>query len=85
MLDKGADVIYHAAGKSGNGVFEAVEAAGEGNWAIGVDSDQYLTASRQPEAVHPDLDAQAHRHRGVRLHQGATTTASRRRRNVTTT
>jgi basic membrane protein A len=43
-LDKGADVIYHAAGKSGNGVFEAVEAAGEGTWAIGVDSDQYLTA-----------------------------------------
>jgi basic membrane protein A len=45
QLDKGADVIYHAAGKSGNGVFEAVEAAGEGTWAIGVDSDQYLTAS----------------------------------------
>ena len=45
QLDKGADVIYHAAGKSGNGVFEAVEAAGEGNMAIGVDSDQYLTAS----------------------------------------
>ena len=44
QLDKGADVIYHAAGKSGNGVFEAVEAAGEGNWAIGVDSDQYKTA-----------------------------------------
>lgn len=44
-LDKGADVIYHAAGKSGNGVFEAVTAAGDGKWAIGVDSDQYLTAS----------------------------------------
>jgi basic membrane protein A len=44
-LDKGADVIYHAAGKSGNGVFEAVTAAGPGKWAIGVDSDQYLTAS----------------------------------------
>ncbi len=44
-LDKGADVIYHAAGKSGNGVFEAVTAAGDGTWAIGVDSDQYLTAS----------------------------------------
>jgi basic membrane protein A len=44
-LDKGADVIYHAAGKSGNGVFEAVAAAGDGKWAIGVDSDQYLTAS----------------------------------------
>ena len=45
QLDKGADVIYHAAGKSGLGVFQAVAAAGEGKWAIGVDSDQYLTAS----------------------------------------
>jgi len=45
QLDKGADIIYHAAGKSGNGVFDAVEAAGTGNMAIGVDSDQYLTAS----------------------------------------
>ncbi|MCX6397129.1 MAG: BMP family ABC transporter substrate-binding protein [Propionibacteriales bacterium] len=45
QLDKGADVIYHASGKSGNGVFEAVTAAGDGKFAIGVDSDQYLTAS----------------------------------------
>jgi basic membrane protein A len=44
QLDKGADVIYHAAGKSGLGVFQAVTAAGEGIWAIGVDSDQYKTA-----------------------------------------
>lgn len=44
-LDKGADVIYHAAGKSGIGVFQAVDDAGDGKWAIGVDSDQYLTAS----------------------------------------
>lgn len=43
MYDAGADVVYHAAGKSGLGVFDAVEEAGEGNWAIGVDSDQYLT------------------------------------------
>jgi basic membrane protein A len=43
QLDAGADIIYHAAGKSGLGVFDAVEAAGEGKWAIGVDSDQYLT------------------------------------------
>ncbi len=50
MYDNGADVVYHAAGKSGLGVFDAVEAAGEGNWAIGVDSDQYLTvdAAQQP-------------------------------------
>ncbi len=43
MYDNGADIVYHAAGQSGLGVFDAVEAAGEGNWAIGVDSDQYLT------------------------------------------
>ena len=43
MYDNGADIVYHAAGKSGLGVFDAVEAAGEGYWAIGVDSDQYLT------------------------------------------
>jgi basic membrane protein A len=43
MFDNGADIVYHAAGKSGLGLFDAVEEAGEGNWAIGVDSDQYLT------------------------------------------
>ncbi len=44
MIDAGADVIYHAAGGSGGGVFNAVSAAGADHWAIGVDSDQYLTA-----------------------------------------
>lgn len=42
MYDKGADVVYHAAGKSGLGVFQAATDADK--WAIGVDSDQYLTA-----------------------------------------
>lgn len=46
MYDGGADIVYHAAGKSGLGVFDAVEAAGEGKWAIGVDSDQYLTVDK---------------------------------------
>jgi basic membrane protein A len=41
MLDAGDDVIFHAAGLSGSGLFEAVAAAGAGKWAIGVDSDQY--------------------------------------------
>ena len=45
MYQGGADVVYHAAGKSGLGLFEAAVAAGEGKWAIGVDSDQYLTAA----------------------------------------
>lgn len=44
MFQNGADIVYHAAGKSGDGVFEAAKAAGTGKWAIGVDSDQALTA-----------------------------------------
>ncbi len=42
MFDAGADVVYHAAGGSGGGLFEA--ASETGNWAIGVDSDQYELA-----------------------------------------
>jgi len=42
MFDNGADIVYHAAGGSGGGVFEAASDAGK--WAIGVDSDQYNTA-----------------------------------------
>jgi len=38
MYQNGADVIYHAAGGSGGGVFTAAKAAGK--LAIGVDSDQ---------------------------------------------
>jgi basic membrane protein A len=40
MLDNGADVVYSAAGSSGNGSIEAVNGV-KGAWAIGVDSDQY--------------------------------------------
>jgi len=46
MFQQGADVVYHAAGGSGGGVFTAASAAGK--LAIGVDSDQALTA---PAAV----------------------------------
>ncbi len=42
LLDAGASVIYAAAGGSGTGVFQAA-VAGDA-LAIGVDSDQYLTA-----------------------------------------
>jgi basic membrane protein A len=38
----GADIIYTAAGGSGAGTIEAAIEAGK--WAIGVDSDQYLTS-----------------------------------------
>ncbi|MFC6714823.1 BMP family lipoprotein [Branchiibius cervicis] len=44
MYQNGADIVYGAAGKSGDGVFQAAKAAGTGHWAIGVDSDQALTA-----------------------------------------
>ncbi|MFE1952680.1 MULTISPECIES: BMP family lipoprotein [Streptomyces] len=39
QIEDGADVVYHAAGLSGQGVIEA--AAGAKKLAIGVDSDQY--------------------------------------------
>jgi basic membrane protein A len=42
MYDKGADIVYAAAGGSGIGVFQAAAAA-KGARAIGVDSDQYQT------------------------------------------
>ncbi len=45
MYDNGADVVFHAAGASGSGVFDAAVEAGDGKWAIGVDGDQYLSAS----------------------------------------
>ncbi len=48
QLDGGADIIYHASGASGKGVFEAVTAATTpqaAKWAIGVDSDQAKTAT----------------------------------------
>ncbi|MCH2421699.1 MAG: BMP family ABC transporter substrate-binding protein [Acidimicrobiales bacterium] len=45
MYEKGADIIYQAAGGTGFGVFEAAkshtEDSGSKVWAIGVDSDQY--------------------------------------------
>ena len=49
MYDEGAEIIYHAAGASGAGLFNAaVEAQKE---AIGVDSDQYLTASPEQQPL----------------------------------
>ncbi|MGH2555158.1 MAG: BMP family lipoprotein [Actinomycetota bacterium] len=48
MYQGGADVVYHAAGGSGSGLFEAAKehstTSGSQMWAIGVDSDQYQTA-----------------------------------------
>ena len=48
MFGEDADVVFHAAGGSGAGLFEAAKdfskAEGTKVWAIGVDSDQYQTA-----------------------------------------
>src|SRR6478752_1372405 len=49
MYQNGADVVYHAAGGSGGGVFSAAKAAGK--LAIGVDSDQALTAPADVKSV----------------------------------
>ena len=49
MFDSGADVVYHAAGGSGSGVFQAANAAK--GWAIGVDSDQFRTAGPLRDVV----------------------------------
>jgi basic membrane protein A len=43
QYDNGADVVYHAAGGSGSGLFQA--AVEKKKLAIGVDSDQYQSAS----------------------------------------
>jgi len=50
MIDQGADVIFGAGGKTGNGGLE--EAAKRKVWCIGVDVDQYFTL---PDAVKPYL------------------------------
>jgi basic membrane protein A len=39
LYDKGADVLFHASGKTGSGVFAV--ARERARWAIGVDADQY--------------------------------------------
>lgn len=49
MFDNGADIVYHAAGGSGGGVFEA--ASESDSLAIGVDSDQYNTADPSVQDV----------------------------------
>jgi len=45
-MGAGADVLYHASGATGHGVFEAAHDAGR--WAIGVDSDQF---AEMPDTV----------------------------------
>ena len=51
MYAAGADIVYHAAGGSGAGLFEAAkevsEESGSKVWGIGVDSDQYNTVDAE--------------------------------------
>lgn len=44
LYDSGADIVFHASGLSGNGVIAAAAAAKK--LVIGVDADQYLSASK---------------------------------------
>ncbi len=48
MITNGADIIFHAAGGTGLGVIEACSEAGDGIYAIGVDTDQNYLA---PDSV----------------------------------
>lgn len=46
MYDQGADIIFHASGQTGDGVFNEAKnrkAKGQNVWVIGVDKDQSLT------------------------------------------
>ena len=76
MYQGGADVVYHAAGGSGGGVFTAAKAAGK--MAIGVDSDQAKTAPADVRDVIITSMIKKVDVGGVRLHHlGEETTTSR--------
>ncbi|UTF54121.1 BMP family lipoprotein [Natronosalvus rutilus] len=49
MYDGGADVVYHAAGGTGGGVFQAAQSAGR--FAIGVDDDQSVSAEEFSDVI----------------------------------
>jgi basic membrane protein A len=51
QYDNGADVVYHAAGGSGSGLFQAAKE--KNKLAIGVDSDQYQSAPADEKPLIP--------------------------------
>jgi basic membrane protein A len=60
LYGHGADIIYHAAGDSGWGLFQAAtEIRGKHVWAIGVDVDQYQEIAAMDPKVAPELDIAA--------------------------
>ncbi len=55
LYGQGADVVYHAAGGSGLGLFEAANELSTADthlWAIGVDADQYNTVDNEDLKAH---------------------------------
>lgn len=54
LYNDGCDIVYHAAGGSGIGVFKAAKeakAAGKNVWAIGVDMDQAVTVPEYSDII----------------------------------
>ena len=49
MIEQGADVVYHAAGRTGIGVFQAAQE--EGIYAIGADADQSRSAEEFSDVI----------------------------------
>jgi basic membrane protein A len=49
MYNSGADIVYHAAGNTGTGVFEAAQE--QGRFAIGVDRDQSVTKESYADVI----------------------------------
>ena len=74
MYDGGADIVYHAAGGSGAGLFEAAKASSDaiGHQGLGDRCRQRPVQHLRcrGEGLHPHVDDQACRRRRVRDHQG---------------
>jgi len=49
MYNSGADIVYHASGNTGTGVFQAAQE--QGKFAIGVDRDQSVTKSSFQDVI----------------------------------
>jgi len=49
MYNEGADIVYHAAGGTGNGVFKAAQE--QGRFAIGVDADQSKSLAKYDDVI----------------------------------
>ncbi len=49
MYDDGADIVFHAAGGTGGGVFQAAQSTGR--FAIGVDDDQSISAEAFSDVI----------------------------------